>query len=150
MPAVGDMHAWIRLGRLLEQRRVMMDSRYSNLALFAEERGINYRMAWDIEQGRRTNYRRATRLAIDVAYGWRPGSVDAVLEGRNPDPLDEDDRRPELVPECEFERRIAASDADEDQKLLIIRGHRAEGHSTWCRPDNAQPSALASAAGLPG
>jgi hypothetical protein len=135
MPEAVDMAAWIRLGKLLERRRVCMDPRYSNLSLFAEERGINYRMAWDAEQAQRTNYRSATRLAIDVAYGWEPGSVDAVLAGGEPEVASP--RRaviPADAPLCTFEQSILgeASISDEN-KGSIIRGHRAGGHIS-CRP----------------
>jgi hypothetical protein len=87
MPADPTTAAWERLGAMLEQRRVELDPRYKNLALFTGERGINYRLAWDIEAGRRTNYRRPTRRAIEVAYGLRPGEIDTVLSGGHLTPL---------------------------------------------------------------
>jgi hypothetical protein len=73
--------AWQRLGAMLGQRRVELDPRYKNLALFTEDRGINYRLGWDIEAGRRTNYRRLTLRAIEVAYHLQPGAIDAALTG---------------------------------------------------------------------
>jgi hypothetical protein len=81
MPSKPPPATWKRLGQLLEQRRVELDPRYRNLALFAEDRDLNYRLAWDIETGRRTNYRRPTLRAIEVAYGLEPGSVDTALAG---------------------------------------------------------------------
>jgi hypothetical protein len=150
MPAVADRAAWVRLGKMLEQRRVCLDPRYSNLSLFAEERGINYRMAWDAEQAKRINYRRATRLAIDIAYGWAPGSVDAVLAGgepavagaaREPDP--------ELVAECRYEQRILASpEGTPELKKAIIRAHRREGHDSWCKPPDERAAGPEAVAGL--
>jgi hypothetical protein len=75
---------WARLGELLRQRRVEMDPRWRDLTLFAGERGLNWRLAWDIEENRRTSYRPITLSAIEVAYGWQPGSIRAVLAGGDP------------------------------------------------------------------
>ena len=77
----GDTQAWEHVGRLLQERRVQMDTRYANLTWFCEERGIDYRLAWDLEKGARGNYRRATLTAAEIAYGLRPGSIEAALEG---------------------------------------------------------------------
>ena len=87
MPESEDMEVWRRLGRMLELRRVELGTRYSNLSLFAEERGIDYRMAWDVEHGARSNFRRPTLTAIEIAYGWQPGSIAAVLAGGAPSPV---------------------------------------------------------------
>jgi hypothetical protein len=76
---------WDRLGKLLEQRRVEMNPRYRDLTLFAEERGLNWRLAWDIEKNRRTSYRDLTLSAIEVGYGWAPGSIRRVLGGGDPE-----------------------------------------------------------------
>lgn len=84
MTAQNARDAWTRLGEMLENRRVEMDTRYSNRSLFAEERGIDPRLAYDVEKGARANYRRPTRRAIEVAYGWRAGSIERVLAGGEP------------------------------------------------------------------
>jgi hypothetical protein len=88
--------SWERLGDLLEHRRVQLNPRYANLTLFAEERGIDYRMAWDAEHARRTNYRRPTLTAIEVAYGWKPGSIRSVLDGGDPAPAPGSPGSPEI------------------------------------------------------
>ena len=84
MSASADTAGWKRVGELLEQRRVEIDTRYANLRLFAEERGIDYRLAWDLEHGARANYRRPTLTAAEVSYAWRPGSTRLVLAGGEP------------------------------------------------------------------
>ena len=76
---------WDRLGKLLEQRRVEMNPRYRDLTLFAQERGLNWRLAWDIEKNRRTSYRDLTLSAIEVGYGWAAGSIRRVLDGGEPE-----------------------------------------------------------------
>lgn len=74
-----DEYAWTQLGRYLEQRRVELDTRYRNLTLFCQDKGIDYRLAWDIEHARRTNYRRTTLLALESAYGLRAGRIQDYL-----------------------------------------------------------------------
>ena len=86
MPVQADDGAWKRLGEMLEARRVQLDPRYKTLKTFAEEREIDYRLAWDIEHAARTNYRRPTLIGIDAAYGWEAGSIQKVLEGGRPVP----------------------------------------------------------------
>lgn len=80
--------SWKRLGDLLARARVELDPRYVNRRLFCQETGINYRMTTDIENGLRTNYGRSTIIAIEVAYGWAPGSIRRVLDGGDPAPAD--------------------------------------------------------------
>lgn len=77
---------WARVGAMLENRRAELDPRYRNMKIFERERGIDYRLAWDIEHARRDTYRRVTLTAIEVAYGWQPGSIHRVLEGGDPVP----------------------------------------------------------------
>lgn len=79
-----SQEAWQRLGEMLEGRRVALDPKYRNLVLFSKERRIDYRLAWDVEHAARTNYRRPTITAIEIAYGWRPGSIRLVLAGGEP------------------------------------------------------------------
>lgn len=85
MVAHPDHAAWKRLGQLLEARRVELNPTYRNRTAFAAERGVDYRLAFDIETGARTNYRRPTLRSVEVGYGWRPGSIDRVLEGGEPE-----------------------------------------------------------------
>jgi hypothetical protein len=85
MPASqGGGPEWDRLGKMLEQRRAELNPRWRDLTVFAEERGLNWRLAWDIEKNRRTSYRSVTLTAIEVSYGWQPGSIARVLEGGEP------------------------------------------------------------------
>jgi hypothetical protein len=94
MVAHPDHAAWKRLGQLLEARRVELNPSYRNRTTFAAERGVDYRLAFDIETAARTNYRRPTLRSVEVGYGWRAGSIGRVLEGGEPEPAPQ----PELVP----------------------------------------------------
>jgi hypothetical protein len=151
MPEVADKSAWIRLGKLLERQRVTLDPRYSNLSLFAQERGINYRMAWDAEQAQRTNYRNATRLAIDIAYGWEPGSFNVVLAGGEPSVAGKAGNQGEdwRVAECLYEQEVLSTpDIGDDSKRQLVRVHRRRGHSERCGPF-AEPAQDERASALP-
>jgi hypothetical protein len=149
MPESDDMETWRRLGRMLELRRVELATRYSNLSLFTAERGLDYRLAWDIEHAKRTNYRRPTLTAVEIAYGWRPGSIAGVLAGGRPAPAPDPDGPAVLEPACMYERLILAEDLADDVKQSIIRAHRSKGHNSWCDPgpvrSGAVPGALSAA-----
>ena len=85
MASLGDKAARKRLGRLLTQARVELDPRYKNRALFARERGINYRVAQDAENGHDgVGGDPAMRMFISQVYGWTPDSFDTVLAGGDP------------------------------------------------------------------
>jgi hypothetical protein len=118
--------AWKRLGDMLHQSRLDLDPRYDNFELFIRERDITYRVAWDIENNRRANYRPMTLHSVEVAYGWQPGSIRRVLAGGHP-VLTEVDLGPapgfvrdnlgdDIVRKLWETRRLAA-----DAKLSLIR-----------------------------
>ena len=86
MPDTDDKAARQRLGRLLMQARVAQGLKDRNRALFARETGINERLLQDIETGYRGGYSYTTKLAIESAYNWAPGSIDAVMAGGLPTP----------------------------------------------------------------
>lgn len=78
---------WERLGRLLSEQRGRIES---NARAFADQTGLNYRLVWDLENARRTNYRVAKLAEVEKAYRWGPGSIKRVLDGGNPTPIGED------------------------------------------------------------
>jgi hypothetical protein len=73
--------AWERLGQMLFQRRTQLDARYSNRSKFATERGVDYRVVYDIEKARRTNFGDAVLGAIERAYELPAGAIRAALKG---------------------------------------------------------------------
>ena len=81
MPSRPSVAAWQRLGRLLKNRRLQIDPDYSNLTRFCRDRNIDYRLAWDIEKGARTNYREVTLAGVEAAYQLDPGSIASALGG---------------------------------------------------------------------
>jgi hypothetical protein len=139
-----DRADWERVGEMLQRQRVQLDPRYRNRALFSTERRINYRLCLDIETGARENYGIATLAHIELAYGWRPGSIAAALLGGRPAPDGNPDGQPQIVPACRYEREIMAEESiPPDLKFMIIRGHRSKGHTSWCDPGPARSGAAA-------
>lgn len=93
---------------------------WKNLTRFSRERDIDWRLAWDIENAKRTNYRRSTLAAIEAAYGWAPGSIDAVLRGREPvltdqPRVEDDDPRPALLRDL-----VSVSEWESDEQLRSL------------------------------
>ena len=80
--------AWKRIGEALKRARIELSPRYRNLTLFADERGIDYRVAWDAEHGARDNYRLMTRRAIEAAYEQPHGWIDEMLATDGMEALD--------------------------------------------------------------
>ena len=93
---------WQRLGGLLIQRRVELDPRYRYRNAFADAAGLDWRLLYDIEKGRRTNFGRATITAIEVAYRLQPGSIGEFLDDAEdtliPLPAPEPEPEPEYPP----------------------------------------------------
>jgi hypothetical protein len=79
--STGDARAWERLGAQLVQRRTGLDPRYRNRRLFCEERSLDYRLIYDIENARRTNFGAATLAVIEIGYAVEHGSIDVALSG---------------------------------------------------------------------
>jgi len=78
--------SWARLGELLVQRRIELDPRYRNRRIFADERGLNWRLLHDLERAKRTNFEPETMAAVEVAYGLAPGSIGRTLSGGELEP----------------------------------------------------------------
>lgn len=71
-----------RLGALLTERREELDPRYYVRDVFAAERGINLRMAADLEKGRPRNFTPVTlRDVVAPAYAVTYESITAAADG---------------------------------------------------------------------
>ena len=82
MSDMPDAVIWQQIGEMLRRSREDLDPRYAGrggLTLFAEERGLNRRVAWDIENAKRDNYTRAMLRDIEGAYGLRRRAIDDFL-----------------------------------------------------------------------
>lgn len=72
---------WDRLGAALVERRIQIDPRYKNRRLFAREVGLNWRLLFDIEQHKRSNFEPETLMAIARAYRVTYESLLDTLHG---------------------------------------------------------------------
>ena len=79
--ATYPQEAWERLGELLVSRRVELDVRFRNRRTFAATVELDYRVLYDIESTRRTNFTKSTLRAVEHAYGLVSGSLDRTLAG---------------------------------------------------------------------
>jgi hypothetical protein len=77
---------WERVGGALAARRVQIDPSYDKRSAFARETGVDYRVLYDIEKGRRQNFGPKTIAQIEQAYHLPAGAIEAALE--NPDFVD--------------------------------------------------------------
>ena len=102
--------SWVRLGGQLARRRVEIDPRYKNRTLFAEERGMNWRLLHDIERAKRTNFEPETLAAIEVAYELAPGAIARALDGADLEPASASESAPasELAAVPEGDREAVA------------------------------------------
>lgn len=86
--ALPEAAVWRQLGEMLLRAREDLDPRYAGrrgLTLFANERGINRRVAWDIENAKRDNYSRAMLRDIESAYGLERRAISDFLARFSPD-----------------------------------------------------------------
>lgn len=126
-----DKAARERLGALLMRRRVELDPRYRNRALFAREKGIHYRLVQDTENAAdtRANLEEQTKALIEVAYELAPGSVGDVMAGGSslrPALAAGPDRRPEIVRQLwghEHVRTLWGIDRPESERLALVRSY---------------------------
>lgn len=113
--------AWQQLGDALIRRRVSWQPRYRNRRTFCGERGIDYRLVFDIEHAKRTNFGRATILDIARAYAVTPESIDATLAGGALEPVPQSAavKPPGMLPAAVPAPRPHAGDDDDD--VAIVR-----------------------------
>jgi transcriptional regulator with XRE-family HTH domain len=81
---------WERLGKLItaERRR-----RKLNMAALSVVSGLGTSTLDNIEHGRKTSYDPGTLSALEDALGWRTGSIERVLSGLEPLPVEDPDLR---------------------------------------------------------
>ena len=115
--AIGATSQWQRLGALLIQRRTALNPRFHNRGAFCDATGLKYRLVYDIEEARRTNFGGSTLAAIEAAYRLAPGTIGRFLDGGDleaPGPQPQ----PAAAPPC-----APAPLSDDEER----RGHAAGG-----------------------
>ena len=83
--------AWERLRRVLVTRRVQLDPAYANRGVFARSEGVkvSYAVIRDLETGARVNFDPATLALADASYRYAAGSIQRVISGGDPLPLED-------------------------------------------------------------
>lgn len=81
MTSKADDGDWKRLGEQLILRRIQIDPKYRVRTVFARERGINYKLAADVETGYRADFATATLAEIARAYEVTYESIGEALRG---------------------------------------------------------------------
>lgn len=83
---MADDEAWQRLGALLIAARVGLG--FPRREAFARQLGLSHsRTLADIENAKRRDFAKSTLASIEHWYGWKTGSIRAVLAGGDPTPL---------------------------------------------------------------
>lgn len=97
MPA--SREDWGRVGALLIERRIGISPRYANRRAFADDTGMNWRMLYDAENGKRATFKPETVRAFEAAYRLAPGSLERTLAGGPLEPAPAPPPRPAPVRE---------------------------------------------------
>ena len=125
----GTTDRWQRLGALLIQRRTALSPRFHNRGAFCEATGLKYRLVYDIEEARRTNFGTSTLAAIEAAYQLAPGTIARVLSGGDlditPAPRRLDNAPPRRLPPVSPEMTAAMHLRVELIKELVEDAKRA-------------------------
>jgi hypothetical protein len=81
VPTDPDDAARELVGEMLARRRLDLSPRYKNRTVFADERGVEYRIVSAIENGERANFNDATITALEAAYELAVGAIGHAYGG---------------------------------------------------------------------
>lgn len=80
---------WRRLGAAITAERVRQG--YQTLSAFARASGLSRTTIVALENGSKDRYNPATLATLEHVLGWRMGSVNRVLGGLDPAPIEDAD-----------------------------------------------------------
>jgi hypothetical protein len=83
---------------MLIQRRTALNPRWHNRTEFAQATGLSYRLVYDAEEARRSNFGTSTLAALEAAYRLTPGSIARFLAGGELEPQEAAASLPEPAP----------------------------------------------------
>lgn len=127
---------WKRFGRLVTQTRI--DKGYMTAKELAESMSVTPRVIGDLENGRRSNYGAATLRKLEIALGWGPKSVYAVLGGGAP--VEVEGQRAVEVSRLQVESERAATlqlELSKESTEELIQGIRRRVDELRRRVDHA-------------
>lgn len=118
---------WTRLAHYVTGRRLELGyPRQEDLALAMP---VSLRVVNNIENARKDAYSKGTMALLENALRWRPGSVESILSGSNPTPVN-DKGAPEAGPDLrdETERKLwdALAAATPEERWAHIHLYRAQ------------------------
>lgn len=102
--------AWVRLGELIQRRRVDLGFTQRDAAAMADVSATTWNL---LELGKQTSYRPLTLAAVERTMRWATGSIAAVLAGSEPTPVES---APSTA-QVDFNSKIARLSA-EDQRYV--------------------------------
>lgn len=137
---------WRELGVRLKQRRALLDPRWRNRRVFAEDNHLDYRLIYDIEEARRPNFGVTTLTVIEIAYRLKPGSITAFLEGGEFDPAPAaagglpailEALRPDRIPKNHYDSTDADYEGRTREERIAFAVSRGLVHEAaiWADPD---------------
>ncbi|MCF8609996.1 hypothetical protein L5G28_07455 [Gordonia sp. HY285] len=112
-----------RLGRLVVARRRVRG--WPTREEFSSNVDLSYRVLTDLENGKRRLGAKAYS-AIETALHWTPGSVDAVLEGRDPQPIDTGGQSSRLLAVLRARDKPPSEQTPEERAAIWKTATRAE------------------------
>jgi DNA-binding Xre family transcriptional regulator len=142
MSAESDEETRARLNEVMANRALDLDLRWNQVATRA---GMTYSNLHRIRTGQIAITSRAAR-GIDRALEWQPGSVEGILSGREPVPIDAapdrvDPAREELMEKHKIDTRLfglAEADRRLEQDIAEINAARERTSSRSSeRPESA-------------
>lgn len=96
---------------------------HRSMAAFAASSGLSRTTVDSIEHGRKTSYDPGTLAALEDALGWQPGSVERVLHGLDPLPIED----PDLAAVLNAWPRLSAG----SRRILAIAATEAARLREW-------------------
>lgn len=112
---------WERVGPMLVDRRIEISARYANRRAFAADVGINWRLLYDAEHGKRATFKPENVRAFETAYRLVPGSLERTLAGGPLEPRLEPQADP--VPLRPVPAPVTAASEAEDVLARLLAGH---------------------------
>lgn len=122
--------AWLRLGRLLQSRRVQIDPAYANRLTFCSATGLNYKLVQEVERAKRRTFTDVTFALFEAAYRLTSGSIRRTLAGGDLEPAEVADASlppegPEEEDQIDIDLETFVPESPAEKALMAIyRAHQ--------------------------
>lgn len=112
--------AWQRLGKLLRQRRPLIDPRYRVRRVFAADHSLTDKTVQEVENAYRHTFSTDMIAAIEVAYRLPPGTITQVLASPDIDRLPDLDTTVTVGPAHERTATTTGADIPPEVDLDVL------------------------------